>query len=81
MKKLATVFQTNLYNTRMLIELNFRNLKMFYGLETSLWKTEIAGFCNSKSVSQFCKSIFSTFVSQKKEIVVISWSYYNVFLL
>lgn len=36
MKKLATAFQTRLYNTRMLIELNFRNLKMFYGLETSL---------------------------------------------
>lgn len=36
MKKLATEFQTRLYNTRMLIELNFRNLKMFYGLETSL---------------------------------------------
>src|SRR3989338_4198587 len=36
MKKLTTAFQTRLYNTRMLIELNFRNLKMFYGLETSL---------------------------------------------
>jgi len=36
MKKLATEFQTRLYNTRLLIELNFRNLKMFYGLETSL---------------------------------------------
>ena len=36
MKKLATEFQTRLYNTRMLIELNFRNLKMFYELETSL---------------------------------------------
>lgn len=36
MKKLATALQTRLYNTRMLIELNFRNLKMFYGLETSL---------------------------------------------
>ena len=36
MKKLATEFQTRLYNTRMLIELNFRNLKMFYGLVTSL---------------------------------------------
>ena len=36
MKKLATAFQTRLYATRMLIELNFRNLKMFYGLETSL---------------------------------------------
>lgn len=36
MKKLATAFQTRLYNTRMQIEINFRNLKMFYGLETSL---------------------------------------------
>ena len=36
MKRLATEFQTRLYNTRMLIELNFRNLKMFYGLVTSL---------------------------------------------
>lgn len=36
MKKLSTAFQTRLYDTRMLIELNFRNLKMFYGLETSL---------------------------------------------
>ncbi len=36
MKKLATAFQTRLYDTRMLIELNFRNLKLFYGLGTSL---------------------------------------------
>lgn len=36
MKRLATEFQTRLYDTRMLIELNFRNLKMFYGLVTSL---------------------------------------------
>ena len=36
MKKLATAFQTLLYDTRMQIEINFRNLKMFYGLETSL---------------------------------------------
>jgi hypothetical protein len=36
MKKLATAFETHLYNTRMQIEINFRNLKMFYGLETSL---------------------------------------------
>jgi hypothetical protein len=36
MKKLITVFQYHLYNTRMLIELNFRNLKMFFGLVTSL---------------------------------------------
>jgi len=36
MKKLITGWQFHLYNTRMLIELNFRNLKMFYGLITSL---------------------------------------------
>ncbi len=36
MKKLATVFQSYLYRQRVFIELNFRNLKMFYGLETSL---------------------------------------------
>jgi hypothetical protein len=36
MKRIATKFQTALYNTRMQIELNFRNLKMFYNLETSL---------------------------------------------
>ncbi len=36
MKNLMTKFQEFLYGTRMLIELNFRNLKMFYGLVTSL---------------------------------------------
>lgn len=36
MKKLMTKFEEYLYSTRMLIELNFRNLKMFYGLITSL---------------------------------------------
>jgi hypothetical protein len=36
MKRIATEMQTLLYKTRMLIELNFRNLKMFYNLETSL---------------------------------------------
>ena len=36
MKKLMTKFEETLYKTRMLIELNFRNLKMFYGLVTSL---------------------------------------------
>ncbi len=36
MKKIMTKFQEFLYRTRMLIELNFRNLKMFYGLITSL---------------------------------------------
>jgi hypothetical protein len=36
MKKLITAFQKKLYDTRMVIELNFRNLKMFHDLETSL---------------------------------------------
>lgn len=36
MKKLITDWQFWLYNTRMTIELNFRNLKMFHGLITSL---------------------------------------------
>ena len=36
MKKMITFFQKKLYDTRMIIELNFRNLKMFYGLLTSL---------------------------------------------
>lgn len=35
MKKLITAFQYCLYNTRMLVELNFRNLKLFFGLVTS----------------------------------------------
>ena len=36
MKKLMTKFQEMLYKTRMLIEINFRNLKLFYGIITSL---------------------------------------------
>ena len=36
MKKLITSLQYHIYNTRMLIKLNFRSLKMFYGLVTSL---------------------------------------------
>jgi hypothetical protein len=36
MRKLITPFQNFLYGTRMLIELNFRSLKMFYGLVTSM---------------------------------------------
>lgn len=36
MKKLMTKFEEFLYGTRMLIELNFRSLKLFYGLITSL---------------------------------------------
>ena len=36
MKKLITDWQNALYETRMLIEINFRNLKMFHNLITSL---------------------------------------------
>lgn len=36
MKRLATFLDIALYRTRMMIEFNFRNLKMFYGLLTSL---------------------------------------------
>lgn len=35
MRKLASKWQTILYHTRMLVELNFRSLKCFYGLITS----------------------------------------------
>ena len=36
MKKLATAFDVWLINTRMKVEINFRNLKLFFGLLTSL---------------------------------------------
>lgn len=36
MKRIATDWQNALYDTRMQIELNFKNLKMFHNLETSL---------------------------------------------
>lgn len=46
MKKLMTKFQEWLYGTRMLIEINFRNLKMFYGLVTSLPRSVDGYFAN-----------------------------------
>ena len=46
MKKLINAFQYHLYNTRMLIELNFRNLKMFFGLVTSLPRSINGYFAN-----------------------------------
>lgn len=46
MKKMITAFQKRLYDTRMLIELNFRNLKMFYDLETSLPRSLDGYFAN-----------------------------------
>ena len=39
MKKIITEMQSKLYDTRMLIELNFRNLKMFHNLVTSLTRS------------------------------------------
>lgn len=46
MKRLTTELQNRLYDTRMLIELNFRNLKMFYNLETSLPRSLDGYFAN-----------------------------------
>lgn len=43
MRKLATAFDSWVYSTRMLIEINFRNLKLFYGLLTSLPRS-VAGY-------------------------------------
>ncbi|MEK7148191.1 MAG: transposase [Patescibacteria group bacterium] len=50
MKRIATEFQNRLYDTRMQIELNFRNLKMFYELETSLPKS-IDGYLGNYAYS------------------------------
>ena len=46
MKKLATQFQNLLYSTRKIIEFNFRSLKMFYGLVTSLPRSVEGYFAN-----------------------------------
>lgn len=46
MKKVITFFQKKLYDTRMIIELNFRNLKMLYGLITSLPRSINGYFTN-----------------------------------
>jgi hypothetical protein len=46
MKRIITAFQKKLYDTRMLIELNFRNLKMFFGLVTSLPRSISGYFAN-----------------------------------
>ncbi len=43
MKKLATMFQNLLYDTRMLVETNFRNLKLFWGLVSSMPRS-ISGY-------------------------------------
>lgn len=44
MKKLATAFELWLYGTRMLVEINFRILKEFLGLVTSLPRS-VTGYC------------------------------------
>lgn len=46
MKRVINGFQFHLYNTRMLIEINFRNLKMFHGLITSLPRSANGYFAN-----------------------------------
>lgn len=46
MKKIITSFQYHLYNTRMLIELNFRNLKMLYAFLTSFPRSIDGYFAN-----------------------------------
>ena len=46
MKKLINEFQFHLYNTRMKIEINFRNLKAFHNLITSLPKSVNGYFSN-----------------------------------
>ena len=46
MKRIINAFQYHLYNTRMLIELNFRSLKMFFGLVTSLPRSINGYFAN-----------------------------------
>ena len=46
MKKLITEIQAKLYDTRMLIELNFRNLKMLYNLVTSFPRSIDGYFAN-----------------------------------
>lgn len=46
MKKLTTEFEDFLYTTRALIEVNFRSLKLFYGLVTSLPRSVDGYFAN-----------------------------------
>ena len=46
MKKIITFFQKKVYDTRMIIELNFRNLKMLYGLITSFPRSIDGYFAN-----------------------------------
>lgn len=50
MRVLATDWQTELYNTRFMIEYNFRSLKLFHGLVTSLPRS-VGGYCANYSYS------------------------------
>ena len=45
-RKIITFWQKKLYDTRMIIKLRFRNLKMFYGLITSLPRSVNGYFAN-----------------------------------
>jgi hypothetical protein len=46
MKKVATMLDTYLYTQRMKIEINFKVLKQYYGLETSLARSSFGYFSN-----------------------------------
>jgi hypothetical protein len=55
MKKLATLAEIYLYSQRMRIELNFRTLKMFYGLVTSLPRSVFGYLANyAYSLLAYC---------------------------
>lgn len=55
MKKIATLVDSWLYSTRMYIELNFRNLKCFFGLVTSLPRSVAGYFANyTYSLLAYC---------------------------
>ena len=67
MKKLITAFHYHLYNTRMLIELNFRNLKLFFGLVTSLPRS-INGY-----VANYVYSILAYALRQRSYVNTFSF--------
>ena len=46
LRKIITFFQKKLYDTRMIVELNFRNLKMLYGLVSSFPRSIDGYFAN-----------------------------------
>lgn len=61
MKKLATVFENLLYDTRMMIESAFRNLKMFLGLVSSLPRS-ITGY-----LANYVSAILALFLKPMME--------------